>query len=380
MFPKRSAVQEVHVSFKLIRRSVSVAASAVLLFTLLAPSAVLANTPSWVMSFSSAIPVASNVTPSSGTTPASETVAVTPGSFFQTTVVITNNGKSNISKLYLEDNSGAGSAPPPITSSVLKDAHTDQGSCTTSDPLFCNFGSLAKNQAVHVTLVYQTPSDSSDPNATVWLYANTSGVSYTDGGSSHGDVLAGSVIVSPVSTPGAAAGYAFDLSAISTSGGNQQTTINPPTTGIGLAIQQTEFSGTTPCGTTAFGQDVATNVGNGGTFSAFKTTLTYDTSLLNPETELSNISVCHTYDRPLTNPAKITTACSFDSSGAPTNAPCINARFEGPTGSTSDDYPTLVCTSWFNCHWVPAAQDADDFMTLVIDVWDTQNGHSLGGV
>jgi Domain of unknown function DUF11 len=327
-----------------------------LIAMLLAPTATLASTPGWQMT------VTTNPAASSSTDSSHVTVQVSKGNYFQASVTIKNSGKSNIAKLYLEDDGALG----------LYSATASRGTCRTTSPLYCDLGALSKGASVTVSVVYSTPADGSVTGT--MIFANTSGVSYSDGGSSHGDALMGGITVGYAGT-GAAGGYVIDANQpIGTSGGNQQTTILPPTNNIGVTIQQQGATGNTACGTSGFGDLAVTNVGGGATFSPFKTTLTYSTSLMNGETELSQVSVCHTYDAGHT-PAfrSITQACN--SSTAPTNAPCINARFEGQTGN---DDRHLVRISWWQWVWVQGPLDADDFTTLIIDVWDTTNGGLRG--
>jgi hypothetical protein len=342
------------VSFKLIRRSVSVAASAVLLLTLLAPSAALAKTPTWSITVTT-IPSASG-----GTT------SVTPGSYVLVQAVIKNTGNSNIAQLYLIDN----------TSDTLVQATTTAGSCNQSGPLDCNLGSLpGKGGTVTVDLVYQTVTSG---NANVDLYLNTTGVSYSDGGTSHGDVLKGSAPITLVdSGSGFAGGYVFDpnLPPISTTGGNQQTTINPPTTGIGVTIQQGGANACNASGFTPIGTDTATTVGNGGPYSPFLTTLTLNIANNNipDETQLGGFKLCHTYDTgPNAGKSILLAPCASDS--APVSGACFWAKWDGNTGN--DDYEW----SWTLWRFVQGPLDADDYTNVIFDVWDTYNGHLSGGV
>ena len=339
-------------SSPLLRRSVAAASGAMLLAMLLAPSATLASTPGWIMT------VTTNPSASSQTDPSHVSVRLSPHAAFAVSVTITNSGKSNIAKLYLEDDT-------PMTGAYA--LYAASPSCNATGPLFCNLGSLSKGKSVSVALVYKTVTG----DKPLGIFANTSGVSSSDGGTSHGDVLPGQVKTQYDSSAGFAGGYVIDASQpIGTTGGNQQTSILPPTDNIGVTIQQQNATGATACGTSGFGQLAVTNVGNGATFVPFKTVLTYSTSLIGNETEIGAVSVCHTYDIGHT-PAKLSITQACNSLTAPTNAPCINARFEGQTGN--DD----IYWSWWR-GWYQAPLDADDFTTLVIDVWDTNNGGFRG--
>ena len=113
--------------------------------------------------------------------------AVTPGAAAGFEVTITNNGPSNISQLFLNDNKG--DTPVYLTSSR-------PGTCNElgvlSGRLFCSFGALTDTEgenSVTVVVAYATPT--SGASYAIKFQANTSGATFSDGpkGKSHGDTL-----------------------------------------------------------------------------------------------------------------------------------------------------------------------------------------------
>jgi len=106
---------------------------------------------------------------------------VSPGAAAGYQVVITNNGPSNISQLYLVSKVGDSITVP--TSYVT----TTQGTCPAG-PLSCSFGALNAGSSVTVVVGYTTPGSGSSFNVT--FEGNTTGSTFTDvKGRSHGDLL-----------------------------------------------------------------------------------------------------------------------------------------------------------------------------------------------
>jgi hypothetical protein len=120
----------------------------------------LASPPNWVMTVTKLPP------------------SVSPGAAAGYQIHIVNNGPSNISQLYLNDDFGG--APVFLT--------TSQGTCNAAGPLFCAFGAVNANATVDVTVAFTTPSSGSSFPVTFQL--NTSGSTFTDvKNRSHGDLL-----------------------------------------------------------------------------------------------------------------------------------------------------------------------------------------------
>ena len=114
-------------------------------------------------------------------TPLPDTVTAGATAGFEVTV--TNNGPSNISALYLNDNKGE---TPVYLSSERP------GACGPTDPptgrLFCSFGALTAGDSVTIVVAYATPT--SGASYAIKFQANTTGATFSDGkGRSHGDTL-----------------------------------------------------------------------------------------------------------------------------------------------------------------------------------------------
>jgi hypothetical protein len=106
-----------------------------------------------------------------------------PGATAGYQVVITNNGPSNVSQLYLVNDVAA--TPVYLT--------TTQGTCPAG-PLSCSFGALNAGSSVTVVVGYTTPGSGSSFNVT--FEGNTTGSTFTDvKGRSHGDLLLSDPVV-----------------------------------------------------------------------------------------------------------------------------------------------------------------------------------------
>jgi hypothetical protein len=111
--------------------------------------------------------------------------SVTPGAAAGFEVKITNNGPSNISALYLNDN-------VPATPVYLSSPDRPGACGPTSPPsgrLFCSFGALVDDESVRIVVAYAT--DATASSFVVKFQANTTGATFSDGlkGRSHGDTL-----------------------------------------------------------------------------------------------------------------------------------------------------------------------------------------------
>ena len=97
-------------------------------------------------------------------------------------ITISNAGPSNISQLFLVTETPDSPAYIPTPS---------QGSCAPagSGPLACTFGALNAKKSVTVIVAYAGPvSNTYDPGDPVFQ-GNSNGLTFSDGGSSHGDTL-----------------------------------------------------------------------------------------------------------------------------------------------------------------------------------------------
>jgi len=193
---------------------------------------------------------------------------------------------------------------------------------------------------------------------------NTAGVSGSDGGTSHGDTLKKFGHFTLDASPDYVGGYILNSNDLFTGAvGGQSTKVTPPGAGIGVTIR--EVTGTTnPCGSgTPVGQLVILNVADGTVYNTpFKTVLTIATSGLPDELTLGQVKLCHKYDD---GTSAFLPACATDA--APTNGhPCFFAKWGGPAVVEHESHEV-------------AGGDADDWTSLIIDMWDFQNGSIRGG-
>jgi len=197
-------------------------------------------------------------------------LTVATGSAMGYQVTISNAGPSNISQLFLVTKTQQ--SPAYIT--------TSQGSCAPvgSGPLGCTFGALAAKSSVTVTVAYTAPfADTGDPGDPVFE-ATSNGLTYSDGGSSHGDTLTdphekGTVMSS---SPDFAGGFALSHVRVSTNddlsdSNRQSTAVEPPASNLVVTAEDgpsVSFTCKNICNK-AFGEWSAINVGNGQTFGTF---------------------------------------------------------------------------------------------------------------
>lgn len=261
-------------------RVVSVISSALLVLMLLGPTVVSAATPGWKF----------YITP----IPADGIVAPSASAGF--VVTIANEGKSNISALYLSTDlpttAPNGGSPTYVGTPVWTNQPDGAGFCNAANdgPLFCDFGNLVAGASVTVTVAFQMPASGS---SYFNFLASGNGNTPSDGGTSHGDELKGLISINggnsrPPVTPAAqitlnasknfAGGFSTDLTVVA----NDQTLgpkniqsgkITPPVPGVAVTIEDgladTAFScanlGTT-C-TNRFGEWARLNVAAGTPFS-----------------------------------------------------------------------------------------------------------------
>jgi hypothetical protein len=324
-----------------LARLAAVGASALLATLLLGVGAVTATPPAWTA------------------TATSVPGSVTPGNYALYVVTVTNNGSSNISQLYLT--ASVSDLPFSVSPSA--------GSCTTGGTLFCSLGALrAQGGTDTINVVYKTPSTGSSYDITFQF--NTSGSTFTDKKkTSHGDTLN-----DPVSTPldGSAdftGGYVvFGGTSFSTATGDvQQTTVSSPTTNIPVTVQESAGGSTSQCASgTPVGELATVNVGGGATFaSPFETTLKIATSGLPDESVITDYSLCHHYDSgTLAGTSALLPVCAADV--APTDGhACFFPKWSGTSSAHDRDHNG-------------DADDADNHLFLVLDVWDFQNGGYRG--
>jgi hypothetical protein len=325
---------------RMVHRSGAALLAALLLSALFLPASSLAKVPGWSMQ------VVATPSDSACGTGIGFCATVSPSAAVRFVVTIKNSGKSNIAQLYLTSTNTT--APLSVTPST---------GCNATGQLLCSLGALKAGASVTRTIIYRMPAGAGSLDFR--FEANTTGVSGSDGGTSHGDTLKTSGHLVLDGSADYNGGFILDNSDLGTGGaGGQSTTLTPPDAGIGVTIR--EVSGTdNPCASgTPVGQLVLLNVSNGTVYSTpFKTVLTIATSGLPNGLALGQVKLCHKYDN---GTATFLPTCASDAA-PPTNGPaCFWPKWGGPSSGDADN-------------------DADDWTNLVIDMWDFQNGSIRGG-
>jgi len=211
-------------------------------------------------------------------------------------VTISNAGPSNISQLFL------------VTETQESPAYvvTSQGTCADpgSGPLACTLGALNAKNSVTVTVAYTSPfTDTGDPGDPVFQ-ANSNGLTFSDGGTSHGDTLTDPNETGTLfsSSPDFAGGFSLSDVSVGTdnnlSDSNKQaTSIDPPASDLVVTAEDGP-SVTATCKKVcakAFGEWSAINVGNGQRFQTFFP-VTLLLRAVDAPTNLSKIKLAHVLD------------------------------------------------------------------------------------
>jgi len=256
-------------------------AAALLALALIGPTGVSAGTPGWKF----------YITP----IPADGIVAPNASAGF--VIKIANEGRSNISALFLDTDPNALPPSPVSPTYVGPISYTNQvgaGFCHAAGdgPLFCDFGNLVAGASVTVTVAFQMPASGS---TFFNLRALGNGNTPSDGGTSHGDALKALISINggnshPPVTPAAsitlnasknfAGGFSPDDDTVVANDPNlgpkniQSGQIASPAGGIAVTLEDgladTAFSCTTvgiTC-THRFGEWARLNVANGTKFEA----------------------------------------------------------------------------------------------------------------
>jgi hypothetical protein len=328
---------------------------------LTAPAVTLAKTPNWASPTPTPLPPAVR--------------AGTPAGF---ELSITNNGRSNISSLYLFTINGA-----PDIAYVSDAAH-----CNPSGQLSCSFGALRKGESVSVTVAFPTPTDYEGPFSVDFEW-NTTGLGSGSSDNSHGDELRVTGTTQVISATNANFNGGFVLPGFQTistgpiGAGNLQTsTLFAPTTGIGASVSD-GTEGTCPAPFTCFGEATYLTVGNGSTqYGLFKVVVTIDASLVPAGTDPSQVGVVHVFDNPPGGFENITNDCP--TSGTPTSqCRTVEVVSTGAAVATFSSHHDDECDSdhdgyWWWPWWWRDHDDDDDCppesQTLQVTVWLAQNG------
>ena len=213
-------------------------------------------------------------------------------------ITISNAGPSNISQLFLVTQTQ--DSPAYIST-------PSQGSCAPagSGPLACTFGALNAKKSVTVVVAYAGPvSNTYDPGDPVFQ-GNANGLTFSDGGSSHGDTLSDpNEKPTTISTGNGNFAGGFSLSDVDVStdkdlsdSNKQATSVTPPASNLVVTAEDGP-SVTATCKnicTKAFGEWSAVNVGNGQKFASFfQITLLLRAS--DAPSNLSKIKLAHVLD------------------------------------------------------------------------------------
>jgi len=246
-------------------------------------------------------------------------------------LTFTNSGPSNISQLYLVS-----------TADGFLEAKTDQGTCNTGAPLFCNIGAVNDGGIVHITVVYATTT----VDKTVLFEFNTTGVSGDKKGKSHGDSLKLPPTTAVVSTSTrdfagrfiGTKGNQTVLDDPNLSNKNPHSTqVNAPVDFIPATVEE-RLAGAFDCPSgiegfdpsSCFGQWSVVNVNNGFVYTQGFTILVGLSHFEIPHgVDASNLSFVHLHDDG-TFDRLITDDCVFGTGPAPTNMPC---KVVTPSGS-----------------------------------------------
>jgi hypothetical protein len=332
---------------------------------LLLPSSALAKTPNW----------SGSVTPTPPTVPA--------GGVAGYEVSITNNGPSNISKLYLATQPGA---PNPV--------YVSDPRCKSTGPLQCSFGALRKKRSLTVTVAFPTPAESSSDFEVTFVWT-TSGLGKGGGDNSHGDalVLTGTTAVSD-DLQDFAGGFLVPGGPTLVANDQDIGTANPqaaslfaPRTGIGATVGDGS-PGICPPGFECFGEATNLVVGNGSTqYGMFRVVMTIDSSIIPSGVTPASFGVLHVLDNGTVD--EITDLCP--PSGTP-SSPCKKVetlgseevagagliRGRGGHDDCDDDRP------WRSAHRGRGGHDDDcdpppppppSGSDLQVTVWLDQNGY-----
>jgi len=334
---------------RFVHRGGAALIASLLLGFLLAPATSLATTPGWSMTVTSTPDDPISLCPAG----IDFCATVNPSAYMKFVVTVSNSAtaKSTISKVFLTDTYAA----TPYSVSPMT-------GCNSTGELLCSLGALKPGQSATRTIIYQMPS--SGTALDFQFEVNTAGVSGSDGGTSHGDTLKkfGHIVLD--GSADYVGGYLLNSNDLFTGAvGGQSTKVTPPGAGIGVTIRELAASDTTsPCGSTPVGQLVVLNVADGAVYGTpFETVLTIATSGLPNELTLSQVKLCHKYDD---GTAVFLQNCLTDA--APASTPCFWPKWGGPAVVEHESHEV-------------AGGDADDWTSLIIDMWDFQNGSIRGG-
>jgi len=227
----------------------------VLLISSAVPGGVLAATPAWHMT----------VTPNPAT--------VSAGADAGYTVRIFNDGKSNISQVFLTDAlDKIGTTDSAIPREILPTTYVSQsqGSCDPAGVrLACALGAIRAGNSATVIVAFSTGANTTLQRI---FEANTTGVAGDKTGSSHGDVLQEVGTTGTGSGPDFAGRFIVDQNLVVndslTLGADnlQSTKVNAPKGAIGVSVKDGTFS--LVCPVACWSQTSEISVGSGALFAS----------------------------------------------------------------------------------------------------------------
>ncbi len=255
-----------------IRRIAGVTVAATLVLAALGAGPVAAKTPGWQFLNVQTLP---------------DTVGQNAVAGYKFT--IKNNGRSNISSLYLTDTT---STAPSFVSNSRGTA------CQLSPTLRCAFGALNSGATIDVTVGYRVGTSTFTNSFQLDSTGDPAG-----GNNSHGDSLLTAVSTAVSSNANFAGSFTLDTSALQTGGtlgnSNKQTsTVVPPETLIPVTVQDGITTGV-PCTIAACGNQLGEwtnlNVANNKAYpTAFKVTLMVYKNAVPGGVDADEIDVLHT--------------------------------------------------------------------------------------
>jgi hypothetical protein len=251
--------------------------------------------------------------------------AVTPGADAGYSFTIHNNGKSNISQLYLTTSVNA------VPSYFVNSRGTI---CQLSPTLFCAFGALNSGASIDVTVAYTTPTTGNSYAPTFQI--NATGVSFQDAHHSHGDTLSDpfSTVLSRDSNFAGgfqiADGTTYTDNTLLSKQNIQSSAATSKTLAVPVTIQDNlpgfPGSGTDPCATLhCIGDWTSVHVGNGDQGPVKVTLVLYGKSVPN-QASVNDIGLWHEGSSP--NPIML--RCS-DASSIPNGGgnECVTVTLVG---------------------------------------------------
>jgi uncharacterized repeat protein (TIGR01451 family) len=252
------------------------------------------------------------------------------------TITVDNRGNSNSSQSAVD-------ATIP-TGTTYAGVYPSSTSCSTATAghVVCTLGGIPGHTSVTFALAFQTTASTPTPVSTT-VNGQTTGTPGDPGGNSHGDQFNGSPATSSITLTASSGDFSGrfvtgDLFVQDTqtvgSSNLQATKLKAPGIGIGVSVKDGAgvpnlgncTLGPSVCGL-LFGQNSQIYVAGNSTFAtAFPVTVTFSKFEIPGGINETNIAIYHTWsDGTSVFEETISTRCTYDALGAPTNAQCLTA-------------------------------------------------------